>query len=67
MANRNPARQIRVLQINRCKLAQELLAKSAAQYNADVVCISEPYRILEGWQANARWDAAPYKHTKKCL
>lgn len=60
MASRIHARQIRVLQINlnRCKLAQELLAKSATQYNADVICISEPYRILEGWHADTRGDVA---------
>lgn len=41
-------------------MAQELLAKSATQYGVDVVCISEPYRILEGWLADGRGDAAIY-------
>lgn len=62
MANTKPARKLRILQINlnRCKLAQELLFKSILQYNADPVCISEPYRILEGWHSDTRGDAAVY-------
>lgn len=51
---------LKILQINlnRCRLAQEIMIHNACELKADVVIISESYRCLPEWSGDTNGDAA---------
>lgn len=50
--------QILQINLNRCRLAQDLLVQNACQLGVDLVIISEPYRVLPEWMGDTTGDAA---------
>lgn len=51
---------LRILQINlnRCRLAQDLMTQKACELNVDIVIISEPYRQVPEWHNDLSGDAS---------
>ena len=50
--------QILQINLNRCKLAQNLMVHNAFLLGVDLVVISEPYRMLPEWIGDATGDTA---------
>lgn len=52
--------KLKILQINlnRCRLAQDLLVQQACHKNADVVIVPEPYRQMDQWTNDTTGNAS---------
>ncbi|XP_076301810.1 uncharacterized protein LOC143219888 [Lasioglossum baleicum] len=51
LTNNKDSKKFKILQINlnHCRMAQDLIAHAATQYEADIVIIAEPWSPLSSW------------------